>query len=182
MYWWNYRKLALALREGTVKPWQLSVYWVVFLLGLLLTILFYIHIVPKFPATTLNTVNNIAIPAIATIAWLGTSYWINASGDNRDYLNRLVSISFPIFIRLLVFIIPLSILAYSAFDTADPAADACFDLCDPEDEACAMDCLHKTAFTTGSYIDVAISLLIEFLWIYWTVKAFRIASGKEVAA
>lgn len=99
MYFWNSDRLAEELRAGTVSEWERAKYYLVFT-GLMATAVELLQYDPEpvsAPAVTLSVVNVLA-------ACLGSlaAYRINRMGDNRDFVGRIICLSLPVGLRVLV--------------------------------------------------------------------------------
>jgi hypothetical protein len=98
MYWWNVAQLGEDLREGRVEEKERFKYYIAyFVLGDVLR-----RLASYFPET-FNMVTLISNAAGVMIVATGTilCYWANRSGDNTDFIGRMVCLGWPIGNRLL---------------------------------------------------------------------------------
>lgn len=116
MYWWNVSKLAEDLREGQVAEKERLKYYIAFILSYSIAL----DLAPLFPET-FNIVRFIPSAAGVIITTAGTilCYRVNRSGDNADFIGRMICLSWPISIKILVVFTPIimvvGILFHAAF-------------------------------------------------------------------
>ena len=100
MYFWNTKQLVADLKADRVSNSQLKNYYI----GTTLMILTMMALVELGPEGRLDYVFTDWLVNIGlTITWLNLIFKANGGEDGRDFLNRMISISFPISIRVLVF-------------------------------------------------------------------------------
>jgi hypothetical protein len=112
MYWWNVSQLAEDLREGRVEEKERFKYYIAFIVldGVVVELARYY---PK----TFNMMQVISSAAVVIIAVAGTilCYRANRSGDNTDFIGRVICLSWPIGIKLLVLVAVLGLAIYGMF-------------------------------------------------------------------
>lgn len=179
MYWWNYKKLAIALRDGTIKPWQMKVYWAFFLLIYTsLLVLFVYTESSSSPHKGGNFVVQNIIAAIGTISLIVSTYHNNKIGDNKDYLERFVCINFPVAMRyMVIFSIPTTLIYF--IQVVMRMLKVCPDI---NDQNAFYSCVMPQigSLLEPSYIDLGLYTLSFLVFIHWYRKAFRIASTKDL--
>ena len=111
MYWWNIKALASELKSGKVSPFEKFKYFFAFMLVTSIFVeLIYLFPLPESP-TLFDYASSILVILI-TILGLILCYKSNKKGDNKDFIERFVCLSWPITIRLIVIIIAISVPYY----------------------------------------------------------------------
>ncbi len=112
MYWWNAFKLAEDLREGRVEEKERLKYY----LGYTVAASVVVQPGPYFPET-LNTVKFISGNANLIIIFIGTMlcYRANRSGDNTDFIGRMICLSWPVGIPFSVLFLTSALYIYVSF-------------------------------------------------------------------
>lgn len=163
MHFWKDKELALRLKKGKVTEKEKFCYFLgVFLMFALLSILnTYISMSARAEYSDLfATIGYWAICVVGTI----TCYQTNMEGDKAKFIERIISLSFPINIRLAVYTLILWIcgvivmVGYVAINNID-------------DEAKIQGILSH-----GTYISIA--LLIVYYY-YRLNNAIKAASSKK---
>ncbi len=100
MYFWDVDALACAFREKQVREWdRFRYYLLIFILG---TGLQEISQIGLNESSFQSVQESIAVLVISIFgAWF--CYRANLAGDNEDFLGRILCLSLPITIRLLVY-------------------------------------------------------------------------------
>lgn len=178
MYWWNYRKLALALRADKVKPWQLLVYWVSFIMSLLSLPAMYMFATPPTD-TSLALINGYVLPLLFLATSITMTYRLNKSGDSRDYLKRFVCLNFPLDCRyILIFFLPMSI--FGALKSVALMVLACPTM---DDEKLLDACIAKWGETfvvpSPTLIETVFYFFSLMVSLYWYRRAFLFVSGQK---
>jgi hypothetical protein len=108
MYWWNVSKLAEDFREGRVEEKERLKYFLAATIvwGIAAEPLFWYH------HTFRLAVNAITAVVGRTTTILGTvlCYRANKSGDNTDFIGRMICLGWPICIKLLVLFVPIMVI------------------------------------------------------------------------
>ncbi len=107
MYFWKVDNLVEDLKTGKVDQKEEFKYMLFFTVLIVLTSDPYVNIGLKY--NIYNALNTIMFFVISIIE-LYFCYRINSSGDNKDFIKRIICLGLPISIRVFVFSIPLFIL------------------------------------------------------------------------
>jgi hypothetical protein len=121
MYRWNVSKLAEDLREGRVEEKErFKYYFAYFVLGAVLE-----RLATYFPET-FNMVTLISNAALVIILTTGTilCYWANRSGDNTDFIGRMICLAWPINVRLLALAAVIGLALFPTFSLTDRVGTA----------------------------------------------------------
>jgi uncharacterized membrane-anchored protein YitT (DUF2179 family) len=115
MYFWNAEKLAEDFREGRVDERERFKYYFGYMIVLAVG-----HLLPRSDVLSYDMETLIFGVVFLIIAALGIllCYKANSSRDNRDFIARMICLTWPISIRLSVFIFLTSLLCmgfYTAF-------------------------------------------------------------------
>ncbi len=120
MYWWRVSKLAEDLREGRVEEKERFKYYIAFIVldGVVLELARY------FPET-FNMVKFMSRAAILIINITGTMlcYRTNRSGDNADFIGRMVCLSWPVGIKVFVLFSAISLVVANLFGASFSESD-----------------------------------------------------------
>jgi hypothetical protein len=102
MYWWNVSKLGEDLREGRVDEKERFKYYLASVIAWTLGAQPFLYYGQSFKITDL-----VSACLALTITIVGTvmCYRVNRSGDNQDFIGRMVCLAWPIGIKLLVLFI-----------------------------------------------------------------------------
>ncbi|MFM9890293.1 MAG: hypothetical protein ACKVOE_06610 [Rickettsiales bacterium] len=159
-----------------MKPLSIKLYWAFFFLFWLCVFSAYFEL--ELPANTLkNVLYNYVIGIFGTFILLITTYRINQSGDQKDYLKRLVCFNFPLSMRYMaIFFIPLTLL-YSA-QLLSRTMKACPDI---NNHAVFEDCVASQVqlLSDPSSIDFGFYVFSFAVFIYWFRQAFFYVSGQK---
>ena len=114
MYWWNVSKLAEDLRERRVEEKERFKYYIAFIVlyGVTLELANYFP-VPFNMARLIYSAATLIIIITGTIL----CHRANRSGDNADFIGRMICLGWPIFVKLLV----LSIVIFFGFEIVGKA-------------------------------------------------------------
>jgi hypothetical protein len=103
MYWWSMSKLEDDLREGKVnEKEQFKYYLATFLAWNLAVCSGYTFSIEDLTSTALNLT--------ATIIGTISCYMINKSGDNGDFISRMICLGFPAGVRIAMFLATIALL------------------------------------------------------------------------
>ena len=110
MYWWNASKLAEDLREGRVDEKERFKYF-------LATFIVWVPAVQLLPfpggASGVEAWISAAVSLAAVLVGITACYAINKSGDNIDFVGRMICLGWPVSIGLTVLYSPVfSIFVY----------------------------------------------------------------------
>jgi hypothetical protein len=99
MYWWNVSKLAEDLREGRVDEKERFKYFLAtFAAWSVAGLLFFYSGGPFSTESLLSTAVNLTVAIIGVIL----CYRVNRSGDNTEFVGRMICLGWPIGVRLVV--------------------------------------------------------------------------------
>jgi uncharacterized membrane-anchored protein YitT (DUF2179 family) len=112
MYWWNASKLAEDLREGRVDEKQRFNYFLATFIALTLVVHVFSHYGALFPGERLIPV---ALNLIFTVIGISLCYRANKSGDNKDFIARIICLGWPSGIRTMVLVLALALLVVATF-------------------------------------------------------------------
>lgn len=147
MYLWNTKELAVKLKDGELAQAERFKYFFVFIVLFTLggEVCLYLGERP----TVISITESIMVMVITVVGTL-LSYKINKAGDDKEFIDRYVCLSIPLFIKLTVLLIGVYIIYMVAghmvlSDTFDKYIDS------------------------TSWIDVLILLLFELLF-YWRLS------------
>jgi len=108
MYWWKVSALAEDFREGRVGERERFKYYMAF------TVLMTIGIVLASYAGQQFTIVNLALDALGAVVTIGGTvlcYRANKRGDNADFIGRMICLTWPIGIKVLVLFVIASIVS-----------------------------------------------------------------------
>lgn len=109
MYLWNYKALIKDLKEDNVSEKDKFIYFMFTFLLLTVSTGTILSIAPEVEITTLDIIDYWVTTLVFVIAII-LIYRNNKKGDNKNFLERYISLSVPIFIRVTVLGIFLSFL------------------------------------------------------------------------
>lgn len=108
MYFWRVNPLVEDLKNGRVTQRQKMYYY---LAGTLLSLI-YIFISSAVAVTpNLMTVVNIVLAISVTVGGILLCYEANHQGDDTEFIDRFVCLSWPINMRMIAVLIPIYIVA-----------------------------------------------------------------------
>ena len=124
MYWWNVKALANELKAKKVP--QLEKFKYFFATSIVAALLFeFVYLVPLLQeVTTLDVAGSLAYIILVALGII-VCYKANKGGDNKEFIDRFICLSWPIGIRIFVIIIVTGVLYFivgysiagDAFDT-----------------------------------------------------------------
>jgi len=100
MHIWNTKALAAELKSGELSQHERFKYLILFIVLLFVSIDLSLYL-PEEPLYILDVVNTLYY-IIATIVGLILSYRINKMGDNKEFIDRFICLSAPIYFKLIV--------------------------------------------------------------------------------
>ena len=168
MFLWNYKKLALELRDNKLSERHKFYYYVASSLIYMFSTYFlsYIPHTQEIQRIFIIKVINHFILISLTIAGLFWWYKTNSRGDNKHFIERAIILSIPLSIRLwcLVFVLAFMVSFVTIFTLLSIYHYALEDI-------------------TNSYIVILPLFLVMLLCIIWYIvrmnTAIAIASGKK---
>jgi hypothetical protein len=106
MYWWNVSQLAQDFQEGRVEEKERFKYYLAYSISTALVINTSVYVCQSFKILYL-----MSAAAAVTITVAGTilSYRANRSGDDTDFIARMICLSWPIGIRVLVLFLSIGV-------------------------------------------------------------------------
>jgi hypothetical protein len=114
MYWWNVSKLAEDFREGRVEEKERFKYYLatIFAWGIVAEPLFWYGHRFNLVADVVTAVGGLAITIMGTVM----CYRANKSGDNIDFIGRMLCLGWPIAIKIVVMFSALTLIIFALSD------------------------------------------------------------------
>lgn len=143
MYWWNIKALANELKANKVPQYEKFKYFFAFML--VDAILFeFVYLFPlQEGPKVLDYVDSLAIISI-TLLGIILCYKANKKGDNKEFIDRFICLSWPIGVRLFVIFIAV-LIPY--FIIADSVLGDSF-----MEETTIVDVMITVVFSSAFYI------------------------------
>jgi hypothetical protein len=127
MYWWSVSKLALDFREGRVEEKDRFKYYLAMMVAWALSAQPFLHYGSVFKIADVVWA---AITIVTTISGIILCYTANRSGDNKDFVGRMVCLGWPITVKVLVLAIVTSLVAFFGTDVVGKAMGSTSDQID----------------------------------------------------
>jgi hypothetical protein len=164
MYWWNVSKLAEDLREGRVTEKDRFMYF-------LATVLAWTAVanLPHSGTGTEFPITEVAgLPIAIAIALTGTiiCYRANRSGDNTDFIGRMVCLGWPILVKVFVLAVVTGFAVIALTDSVGMAM------------GCASDQIQKAWDLEGAVW----SLVFGILYCWQLYKYVRLVAQPKEAS